>query len=65
VCVLGHSLSAVDAPYFEALVAVPAIAAAQWLMVCRDESETPSKAALLARFGVNGQNISTCLWSSI
>lgn len=65
VCVLGHSLSAVDAPYFEALVAVPAIAAAQWLVVCRDESEAPSKAALLARFGVNGPNISTCLWSGI
>lgn len=54
-----------NALYFEALVTVLAIAVSQWLVAFRDGREAPSKSALLARFGLNGPNINTCLWSGI
>lgn len=51
VIVLGHSLSAVDAAYFTALVEQRSVAEAQWQIACRSSDEWPEKQVLLARLG--------------
>lgn len=52
VVVLGHSLSAVDALYFQALLGRPSVAAARWTVACRSAEEWPAKEARLTEMGL-------------
>lgn len=46
--VLGHSLSNVDLPYLKALLKIPAVATARWLVACQNEEQWPEKRERLA-----------------
>lgn len=61
--VLGHSLSDVDLPYFQALLRVPSVAAARWYVACRSEQERTSKCDRLVALGVDARRASTVLWT--
>lgn len=66
VCVLGHSLSAIDEIYFLKLLAMPGVASAQWQIAYRPEDEDSlEKSARLLELGVQANCITTCLWSDI
>lgn len=64
VCVLGHSLSSVDEPYFHALLAIPGISAARWQVACRSESDAEACCARLHALGVQPGGVLTRLWSN-
>ena len=63
--VLGHSLSAVDAAYFMALIEQPSVAEAQWQVACRSLEEWPEKQVLLARLGINLTKVTPMLWDAL
>jgi hypothetical protein len=66
VWVLGHSLSKVDAPYFEALLSAPGISKARWQIAYRLEEDDPSaKAKQLQALGVAQNQIVTLPWSAL
>ncbi|MEG6835135.1 bacteriophage abortive infection AbiH family protein [Pseudomonas aeruginosa] len=52
VVVLGHSLSPVDAIYFQALLQQPSVAAARWTVACRSKQEWPDKEQRLVALGL-------------
>lgn len=64
VIVLGHSLLAVDAAYFTALIEQPSVAEAQWQVACRSLEEWPQKQVLLARLGINLTKVTPMLWDA-
>ncbi|HLO63544.1 MAG TPA: bacteriophage abortive infection AbiH family protein [Azonexus sp.] len=64
--VLGHSLLAVDAPYFHAILSVPEISKACWQVAYRLEEDDPSeKVEQLVSLGVAQNKISTLPWSAL
>ena len=63
VCVLGHSLSSVDEPYFHALLAIPGISSARWQVACRSENDAEERCARLLALGVQPGYVMTCPWS--
>jgi hypothetical protein len=65
VWVLGHSISQVDEPYFQALLAIPSVAAARWHIACRFDSDRPLNSARLLKLGLLAPNIITCSWQGI
>jgi len=65
VCILGHSLHEVDAPYYRRLLATPGIASAQWQLACIPEEDWDKKAARLHELGVQTGSIVTCSWSDV
>ena len=65
VCVLGHSLSKVDEPYFHALLAIRGVVTARWQVACRSESDASANSARLRELGVSPNSIFTCAWSDI
>jgi len=54
--VLGHSLSDVDLPYLKALLKIPSVATARWLVACQYEVQLPEKRARLIQIGVSAEN---------
>jgi hypothetical protein len=65
VCVLGHSLSIVDEPYFQALLAIPGIAYARWQVACTTDRDVHVNSARLLELGVQASSIITCSWSDV
>lgn len=65
VCVLGHSLSSVDEPYFRALLAIPGMSSARWQVACRSENDADARSARLRELGIQPNSIFTCLWSDV
>ncbi|MCW2478041.1 bacteriophage abortive infection AbiH family protein [Candidatus Symbiopectobacterium sp. NZEC135] len=65
VIVLGHSLSDVDAAYFQALLAQPGVAQAQWTIAVRDLNEWPDKQSLLAALDLPLNNAKPVLWQDL
>jgi len=61
--ILGHSLSDVDFPYFQALLRVPSITVAYWHVACRTEKERQTKVDRLIALGVDAQRAATTLWT--
>ncbi|POE37809.1 bacteriophage abortive infection AbiH family protein [Pectobacterium odoriferum] len=62
VIVLGHSLSDVDVSYFQALLAQPNVAQAQWTIAVRDLNEWPEKQLLLEALELPQNNAKPILW---
>lgn len=65
VYLLGHSLSKVDEPYFQALLTIPGITSARWKVACRSNDEGQEKSASLQRLGVRASSIFICCWRDI
>lgn len=65
VCVLGHSLSDVDACYFHALLDRQSVSTAKWTIACRCDSDKLSKFDKLKSFGVQTSCINTTLWGEL
>jgi len=65
VTVLGHSLSNVDAEYFRALLAVPAVASATWTVACLHDNDAVTKLQRLTGLGVTINQIRTVSWMSL
>jgi Bacteriophage abortive infection AbiH len=63
VCVLGHSLSAVDSPYFHALLTVAGAASAQWRVACYEESDFLTMPKALLDLGIKASRITPSSWS--
>lgn len=62
---LGHSLSAVDAAYFTALIEQRSVAEARWQVACRFSGEWPEKQALLARLGADSAKATPVPWDAL
>lgn len=65
VIVLGHSLSAVDAAYFTALIEQRGVAEAWWQIACRSPEEWPEKQVLLASLGIHPAKATPVLWDAL
>ncbi|HEI8721436.1 TPA: bacteriophage abortive infection AbiH family protein [Serratia marcescens] len=65
VFVLGHSLSEVDAVYFQALLTQPSIAQAHWVIAVRDMDEWSDKQLLLAALGLPPGRAVPALWQEL
>lgn len=65
VCVLGHSLSDVDAPYFKALLAVPSVSSARWSIACRSDLDQSDKQERLQAQGVDAARIVPASWDEM
>jgi len=65
VCILGHSLSSVDEPYFKALLAIPGLSTARWQVACRDNGAPSAVRNRLVELGVDERNVNTSLWSAL
>lgn len=65
VVILGHSLSEVDAAYFQALFLQKSIAAAQWVIVCRSEEEWDEKSRNLELMGIRPASVRKALWDNL
>ncbi|CAB1367190.1 bacteriophage abortive infection AbiH family protein [Denitratisoma oestradiolicum] len=65
VTVLGHSLSNVDAEYFRALLAVPAVASATWTVACRHSDDAAEKTQRLVNLGLPASQIRAVAWTSL
>jgi hypothetical protein len=63
VTVLGHSLSDVDAEYFRALLAVPAVASATWTVACRHSDDAAEKTQRLANLGLLSNQVRAVAWT--
>ncbi|WP_321897075.1 AbiH family protein [Burkholderia cepacia] len=63
--VLGHSLSDVDLAYIHALLRVPGIAGARWLVACRSDRDGEAKCARLAAIGVDAWRVSPVSWADL
>ncbi|MFZ6682010.1 bacteriophage abortive infection AbiH family protein [Undibacterium sp. Tian12W] len=61
--VLGHSLSDVDLPYLKALLKIPSVATARWLVACQNEEQWPEKRERLIQIGVSAENALANLWT--
>jgi hypothetical protein len=62
ICVLGHSLSSVDEPYFRALLEIPDVPCTRWKIACRDKKEIYENSGRLRELGVQASSITTCYW---
>ncbi|MGE8374592.1 MAG: bacteriophage abortive infection AbiH family protein [Diaphorobacter nitroreducens] len=65
VVILGHSLSEVDSEYFAALLEVPALKAANWMVACRSLSAWTDKLIDLQRLGIPTQRATAVIWDSL
>ncbi|MCC4612427.1 bacteriophage abortive infection AbiH family protein [Xanthomonas campestris pv. esculenti] len=65
VYLLGHSLSDVDAPYFEAMLRVPAVRQARFYLAISDFDDEVVMVARLAALGVPVQQIRLHAWSRL
>lgn len=65
VYVLGHSISDVDRPYFEALLAQPNMGTAHWLVAGRSTEEAAELSSRLTSIGVAARHCSHVLWSDL
>jgi hypothetical protein len=65
VVILGHSLSDVDSDYFAALLKVPSLTTASWMVACRGLSEWPDKVIDLNRLGIPTQKATAVMWDSL
>ncbi len=65
VVVLGHSLSDVDAEYFEALLEQRSVADAQWQVACRSAEEWPEKHERLIQLGIDPARASLVHWNAL
>lgn len=65
VIVLGHSLSDVDAAYFQALLEQPSIARAPRTVALRNPTEWPEKESLLQALGVMPGKATPMLWENL
>lgn len=65
VYVLGHSLSEVDWPYFEALINDSKLGKSNWWIACRFEEEFPEKQEALQSLGVDASRIQPIFWERI
>lgn len=63
VFVLGHSLSDVDEPYFDAMLAVPGLRTARWTLACREDAEEKSRR--IQTFGITGACVHTVSWDAL
>lgn len=63
VFVLGHSLSNIDAPYFDALLAVPGLHTARWTLACRDDAE--EKFERVYAFGIAPSAVHAVSWDAL
>lgn len=63
VFVLGHSLSDVDEPYFDAMLAVPGLRTARWTLACREDAEEKSRR--MQTFGITGACVHTVSWDAL
>jgi len=62
---LGHSLSQVDAAYFQALFLQKSVAAAQWVIACRCEDEWDEKSHNLERIGIRPASVRKVFWTKL
>ncbi|SUX38764.1 Uncharacterised protein [Cedecea davisae] len=65
VVILGHSLSAVDAVYFQALFQESSVSAAQWVIACRSEEEWAEKYRRLELIGIRAAIVRPVLWDTL
>jgi len=65
VLLLGHSLQAVDHPYYRRLLAIPGMASARWWIACIEDEDWETKASRLQELGVQSRNIVTCPWTDL
>jgi hypothetical protein len=65
VLLLGHSVQAVDEPYYRRLLAIPGIASALWRVACIEDEDWEEKVSRLQEFGVPSRNIVTCSWTEL
>ena len=65
VCVLGHSLSDVDEPYFKALLTVPSVSRARWSVACRSAADKSDKQDRLQVLGVDTARIFPTSWDEM
>jgi len=65
VCVLGHSISTEDEPYYHALLALPGVAATRWRVACYFDSDFQTMPGRLLKLGVEASRIATCSWSDV
>lgn len=65
VVVLGHSLSEVDALYFQALLGRPSVATSQWTVACRKAEEWPAKQARLIEMGLRQGAALPVFWQAL
>ncbi|WP_186251320.1 bacteriophage abortive infection AbiH family protein [Burkholderia gladioli] len=63
VFVLGHSLSDVDEPYFDAMLAVPGLRTARWTLACREDAEEKSRR--VHAFGIAPSSVRTVSWDAL
>ncbi|PPT97603.1 hypothetical protein XaraCFBP7407_06245 [Xanthomonas arboricola pv. arracaciae] len=62
---LGHSLSDVDAPYFEAMLRIPSVRQADFQLAIHEPGEEPGLLDRLTGFGVHAQQIRTHSWAAL
>jgi hypothetical protein len=62
VYLLGHSLSDVDAPYFEAILRHPSVRQANFHLAIHDPKEEPGLLSQLSGFGVPATQVRTYSW---
>ncbi|MDV2451608.1 AbiH family protein [Xanthomonas hortorum] len=62
---LGHSLSEVDALYFEAMLRTTAVRKARFHLAISKFDDTDVMSGRLAALGVPAQQISTCSWAAL
>lgn len=65
VVILGHSLSEVDAAYFQALFQQKSVAAAQWVIACRSEEEWDEKSRNLELMGIRPASVRKAVWDKL
>lgn len=65
VVVLGHSLSPVDAAYFQALLRQLGVASALWTVACRSVQEWQSKEQRLVEMGLRSDRCRQTLWDAM
>ncbi|ABK06962.1 MULTISPECIES: bacteriophage abortive infection AbiH family protein [Burkholderia cepacia complex] len=63
VFVLGHSLSDVDKPYFDAMLAVPGMRTARWTLACREDAGEKSRR--IYAFGIAPASVRTVSWGAL
>ncbi|MCE4552508.1 AbiH family protein, partial [Xanthomonas hortorum] len=62
---LGHSLSDVDAPYFEAMLRNPSVRQADFRLAIHDPKDEPGLLDQLIAFGVPATKIRTYSWAEL
>jgi hypothetical protein len=65
VLLLGHSVQAVDHPYYRRLLAIPGMVSARWWIAYIENEDWETKASRLQELGVQSGNIVTCSWTDL